>query len=67
MPGNLKKMTQSQKKICGCDICIDGGAMHTVLSGWRRERVRFYDQFVADLRDQDDEENAAQDPRRATL
>ena len=24
MPGNLKEMTDSQKEMCGCDICIDG-------------------------------------------
>ncbi len=60
MPGNLKKMTESQKEMCGCDICIDGRAMHSALCGWRSERVLFYDRFADELRAQKYEDHAVQ-------
>jgi hypothetical protein len=49
LPKNLRRMTASQKQMCGCEICIDGRAFHCALMEFRGKRLRDYDQIAAVL------------------
>ena len=57
-PGNLKRMTASQKEMVGCDTCIDGRAMHSALNNCRRDRLRSLNTFASDCRLEGDIETA---------
>ena len=37
LPRNLSRMTNSQKEMCGCTVCIDAKGYMMALNGWRRQ------------------------------
>ncbi len=49
LPMNLRRMTDSQKQMCGCEICIDGRAMFQSLLAWRNRQLINYDKAIASL------------------
>ena len=57
IPGNLSRMTNSQKDMVGCDICIDGKALHSALNNFCRERVKVYNRVIEDLKEEGKAEN----------
>ncbi len=59
MPPQLKRMTQSQKQMCGCEICIDGKAMWQALMEFRNRWAKEYDLTIAALLSEGDNESAA--------
>ena len=50
MPKNLRRMTDSQKKMCGCELCIDARSCLEALIEFRRKRVRHLTSLVDGLR-----------------
>ena len=46
LPKNLKRMTESHKRLCGCSICIDAKGFMVALKTWRRMYMSFLNKKV---------------------
>ena len=42
LPCNLRRMTESQKLMCGCEKCIDRKNMHASLKAFRKSKLKCY-------------------------
>ena len=49
-------MTDAQKEMCGCDICLDARGMHNSLKSYRTQRLREYDSVIQELEQGNDPE-----------
>jgi hypothetical protein len=49
MPTYLKQMTDSQKEMLGCEICIDAEVMHGAVMEWRTRRLSHFTETLAKL------------------
>ena len=46
LPDNLRRMTKTQKQMCGCEHCIDGRALFQALMEWRNGCLKNFDDNV---------------------
>jgi hypothetical protein len=67
MPKFLKKMTESQKEMLGCEICIDAEVMHNALMEWRTRRLCHFTETLAKLEAEIDTLEQAQFVPEVTL
>jgi hypothetical protein len=49
LPANIRHMTESQKQMCGCKLCIDAHNMHAALMEWRKAKLKRYEELTGPL------------------
>ena len=59
LPENLRRMTKTQKQMCGCEHCIDGRSMFQSLMEWRNGCLKEFDDTIKLLLEAGDSVNAA--------
>lgn len=54
LPHNFKRMTASQRAMCGCEVCLDGASLMNGLMVWRSKHWKELVAIVEQLTDQGD-------------
>jgi hypothetical protein len=47
LPANIRRLTESQKQMCGCKICIDCNNMIKSLNEWQNAHLKWFEELLA--------------------